>query len=93
MAVLESQPNELNTCSSATPYGCKDRKMLPGYYMPVRQYHRDGSGNFDIVTKFILHRMSTECRYDKSTTDPRCGACKHRHTAEQYDKMIRKEGK
>jgi hypothetical protein len=67
--------------------------MLPGYYMPVRQYYRDGSGDFQIVTKFIPHKMSTDCRFDKAMSDPRCAGCTHRHNAEKYDQMIREKGK
>lgn len=93
MAVLESESNALNTCSSTRPYGCKDRKIRPGYFMPVRRYDRDGSGDFQMVTKFIPHRMSAGCRYDKAMADPRCCDCKHRKVAGDYDHYVRNEGK
>ena len=92
MAVIESQSNALNTCFSTRPYGCSNRKMQPGYYMPVRRYDRE-TGDFEVDTKFIEHAMSTECRYDKSLTDQRCQFCDHRGSGERYDQMIRSKGK
>lgn len=35
------------------------------------------------------YRMSSECRYDLSVTDPSCSECKHRGSGEDYSHMIR----
>ena len=37
----------------------------------------------------IPNRMSTECRYDLSLSDPCCTDCKHRGSGEEYDKSVR----
>ena len=90
MPVLESQPNELNTTSTATPYGCRDRVIKGGYYMDSRVYSENGT--FATVQKFIPHTMSTECRYSSSLTDTRCATCKHKGSGEDYDLDIRLRG-
>lgn len=72
------QPHHLTVRSSATPYGCKDRKYSPGYYAPQRETLPDG--NFRMTTRYLLHKMSVGCRYDQSFSDPRCEGCKHRAT-------------
>jgi hypothetical protein len=58
-----------------THYGCYNREIEKGYYAPARLYRANGS--FVMCAKYILHRMSTDCKYDKSATDPRCAGCKH----------------
>jgi hypothetical protein len=91
MAVLESQSNALNTCSSTRPYGCSGRVFKDGYYLRVREYLTDGT--YAYQNKFIEHTMSKECRYDHSLTDQRCQFCNHRGSGERYDQMIRSKGK
>lgn len=54
-------------------YGCKDHIMSAGYYAPDRVYRPDGT--FYIIQTFIPHVMTTDCRYDLRTTDPRCSGC------------------
>ena len=71
-------PHSITVRSSATPYGCKDRKYSPGYYAPQRETLPDG--NFRMTTRYLLHKMSVGCRYDQSFSDPRCEGCKHRAT-------------
>lgn len=90
MAVLESSPNALNTTSSATPYGCKDRVMRDGYFLQVRDYAPDGT--YIMLDKFVRHTMSKVCRYDHSLTDIRCTDCAHRGSGEAYDAMVRARG-
>jgi len=90
MAVLESTPNALNTLTSTTPYGCKNREMRDGYFAPARRYFPDGS--FEMTSKYIHHSMSKECRYDRSLTDVRCAGCEHRGSGEAYNAMVRTKG-
>lgn len=61
--------------SHTKPYGCHNREIAAGYFAPQRRFFPDGS--FDVISKFISHRMSRDCRYDLRTTDPRCESCKH----------------
>lgn len=57
------------------PYACQNRVIKNGYWATTRVFRSDGS--FEHASKYILHRMSTDCKYDKSATDPRCAGCKH----------------
>lgn len=56
-------------------YGCHNRTVSDGYCVKIRRYKCDGT--YDMVDKFIAHRMTTDCRYDKSKQDVRCGNCKN----------------
>ena len=91
MAVIESQSNALNTCFSTRPYGCSNMVYADGYHLQVREYA--GDGTYQMVSKFIEHVMSKECRYSESLTDQRCQFCDHRGSGERYDQMIRSKGK
>lgn len=42
-----------------------------------REYEERGHIVRVPVYQLVPHRMSTECQYDKGTTDPRCAGCKH----------------
>lgn len=64
--------------------------------------HRYGCFNFDGRKQTVVslmsgnswpYRMSNECRYDMSLTDPNCTGCKHRGSGEDYDRMVREIGK
>ncbi len=48
---------------------------------------------FTFNWRLVEHRMSTECRYDKSLSDLKCEGCKHRGSGEAYDLRVRTEGK
>lgn len=67
------------------PYGCHNQPRpvagavthlaQSGYEEPVDE----NWGWFSRKPRYveIHHTMSTDCRYDKSTTDPRCAGCQH----------------
>ena len=86
MPVLDTPVHPLVKRDKDAPYGCKDREMSKGYWVKERWYYEDG--RYALRDLFIPHRMSTECRYDKSTTDPRCATCKHRGVGEEYAKKL-----
>jgi hypothetical protein len=55
-------------------YGCWGKgKQSVGYYAKDRAYR--GNGTFSEQLVFIHHVMTTDCRYDLHTTDPRCTDC------------------
>lgn len=64
------------------PYGCHNGDRTSAGYI----------GSPWGTPKFIVHAMSTECRYDMSMTDPRCENCKHRGSGETYAKMVTENG-
>lgn len=93
MPGLDYEVHELVRSKAGDTYGCWNRRHLAdGYYAPSRQYSPHGSGNFTMVKTYIPHRMSTECRYDMSLTDPKCAECIHVGSGEEYAAMIRKLG-
>ena len=91
MPVLDSNPHDLTKLTEATPYGCKDREHKRFYALHQREYSEDGY-TYTMVNTIVDHRMSRECRYDRSLTDPRCRTCKHRGSGEDYDRKIREQG-
>lgn len=55
-------------------YGCHNKKRNPGFYVQVRsEFSVDGNTH---KWRYIENSMSTDCRYDKSSDDPRCAGCK-----------------
>lgn len=40
-----------------------------------------------------INRMSRECRFDMSLSDPNCSGCAHRGSGEDYDAKVRGNGK
>lgn len=58
-------------------YGCwnGDREFL-GYTAPNRQLDLV-TGEFVLYALWIDHKMSRDCRFDMSDTDPNCRGCKH----------------
>lgn len=52
-------------------YGCNNLKRERGTYL-----FREFVGG-SIAVKFIQNRMSLDCQYDSSETDPACEDCKH----------------
>lgn len=75
-AAVENAPSAQTVRASDEPYGCKDRVYSPGYYAPSRVALPDG--NFKLTTKYLLHKMSVGCMYDRSHIDKRCEGCCHR---------------
>lgn len=95
MAVLDHKVHEKVKIDQGKPYGCHngDRRMQ-GYYAPNRMAGSDGyKPMFRYEAVRIEHRMSKECRYDMSLTDPRCDGCNHRGSGERYNEMVRSKGK
>lgn len=82
MAVVDHPVHPKTAHVPGTPYGCHNRRMAKGYWVHQRHYYPDGKYLMQQV--FIEHRMSTECRYDKSLTDARCARCKHKGKGEAY---------
>lgn len=70
-------------------YGCWNRKPLADAYMAPQRFAKPDESDFvirnftcsntdfEIGTVFVLHKMSTDCKYDMSDTDPNCKGCKH----------------
>ena len=91
MAVLDHPVHEKVRIGNDHRYGCWNRVgHNDGYYAPTRRYFPDGS--FDMVTIFIPHHMSRDCRFDMSLQDPSCQGCQHRGLGELYDSNIRRHG-
>ena len=64
-------------------YGCWNHQRAEGYWASTWSWHGKA---------FIAHRMSLECRYDMSITDPNCTDCKHRGSGEAYAQSVREHG-
>ena len=91
MPVLDSNPHEITKRTEATPYGCVTRVFRDSYPLKVRDYTIDGN-SYEMFDKQVVHKMSRECRYDKSLTDPRCRTCLQRGLGEEYSRKIREQG-
>lgn len=72
-------------------YGCHNRPSFSvGYW--ARDTVLGPLGRLRTVQKWIIHRMSNECRYDMSLKDSSCTNCKHRGSGEEYARRIREIG-
>lgn len=92
MPVLDHEVHPSVKVGPAHRYGCWNRNgHAPGYFAPRRRFFSNGS--FEMGCVFVPDRMSQECRYDMSLTDPNCTDCKHRGSGENYDRMIRGGGR
>lgn len=81
MPVLDHPVHEKVKIGKDFRYGCFNKKPRDSYLF------REFVGGH-IEVKFIEHRMSKECRYDMSLTDPACEGCKERGTGEEYARSI-----
>lgn len=90
MPVEHHESHEITKRASDAPYGCANRTMASGYWIKVRFYKQDG--RYQMVDKYIQHRMSTECRYTAAMKDARCGGCRERETAPDYLKGMMERG-
>jgi len=91
MAVLTHEVHEKVKIDINKPYGCHGfGNRYKGYLVQERSYRNDGT--YVLRDKFIEYRMSHECRYDMSLTDPRCENCKNRGSGEAYNEMVRSKG-
>jgi hypothetical protein len=91
MPGLEHAVSEMTKRTDADPYGCANKPRKSGYYATKRVYFRDG--RYALMTTWVEDRMSQECRYDASLTDPRCTTCEKRGSGEKYSEMIRSKGR
>lgn len=91
MAVLTHEVHEKVRIEHNKPYGCNGfDKRSHGYWVQERSYRRDGT--YVLRDKFMEYRMSHECRYDMSLSDPRCENCENRGSGEAYSEMVRAQG-
>lgn len=88
---VEDHPVHPSTMRGADArYGCHDRpEYVSGYMSPDGLWPSGCSTHQHIKMRFVPHVMSTSCRYDMSLSDPKCHACKHRGSGDEYDRKIR----
>ena len=84
--------------SDADPYGCANKSRSPGHWAKAgiaiknkKELHLGEIGIYRMT--YVEDRMSIECRYDQSLSDPRCGTCRKRGDGEKYDFEIRSKGR
>lgn len=68
--------------SAIAVYGCHDKPREIEPYFAQDGFHPAADnldGTFYRAARFVQvpHVMSTDCRYDKAATDPRCASCKN----------------
>lgn len=90
LPVLKTNPHELTVRIGTKLYGCSNRVFAAGYHVPQRCYSPDGS--FEMVTTFIRHTMSTECRQENTLTDIRCNECRERGLGDAYVNSVKNNG-
>jgi len=86
--VIEHPVHESGIRLSDARYGCFNRKSFQSKYVVMDR---------DVYTlesklRILDFRMSTDCRYDKSLSDPKCFGCKHKGSGEAYDRSVREGG-
>ena len=69
--------------SESHRYGCFDRLPSKKWLRVQDGWWHDGR---DLVGKseMIPHRLSTDCRYDRSLSDGACAGCCHAGSGERY---------
>lgn len=84
MPVLDHPTHESTRIGQDHRYGCHNRPR-------VRKTYPAKAGSYPYATYWIdvANRMSVECRYDMSLTDPCCTDCKWRGSGESYNQQIR----
>jgi hypothetical protein len=75
----------MSAITANKPYGCHNQprpvagtnthQAQAGWSKTIRDDR--GNPHRHPIMMDIEHVMSTDCRYDASTTDPRCSGCKH----------------
>lgn len=70
MPVIDHATHAHTVLEDGRPYGCHDKVFARSYL------HAN--------MRLVEHRMSKECRYDKSLSDGRCAGCKHAGSGERY---------
>ncbi len=80
MPVLDHPVHPSTMTGPEHRYGCWNREAFKSEYV-----HQSC-----IAYTTVKDRMSRECRYDLSLTDPACTDCKHRGDGEAYDASVRR---
>lgn len=81
MPVLDHPTHEATRIGADHRYGCHSRQR------PIAGQTVTGAAAYG--ARQWPHRMSTECRYDLSLSDPSCTGCPHRGSGEDYDRAVR----
>lgn len=90
MPVIEHEVHDKVKSTGKEPYLCKNKNIQPYYYVSTRDYMYGLT--YRMIHTLVHHRMSKECRYDKSLSDARCDDCIHRGSGEDYAEMVRSNG-
>lgn len=91
MPVLDHPPHEKTI--GGERYGCHNRPPFSDGYFSRNGYEPSHDLSVFVRFDFIPHTMSTECRYDRSLSDPKCAECKHAGSGEDYAERISANGK
>lgn len=80
MPVIDHETHELTKRTKGHVYGCHN-KPRPVQDTPVQHSKAYGGSH--------PYRMSVECRFDMSLSDPHCTGCKWRGSGEDYSNSVR----
>lgn len=86
MPAINHPVHPATTHQGDKPYGCSNNVFSDGYWVNQRRYFPDGQ--YVMQPSFVVHKMSTGCRYDGSLADKRCAECNHRGSGEDYVKQV-----
>ena len=75
MPVIEHPVHEHGIRDAEHRYGCFNRP-------PMREWVEASLSTFNAA--HWPHRMSRECRYDRSLSDSACAGCRHAGSGERY---------
>ena len=97
MPVLTHEIHPSTVMPANYRHGCFNREVKDGYaaqngYAEIRVID-DDTAYAQVKLCWVPHRLSTECRFDHSLTDPACAGCKWQGSGEAYSATIRGEGK
>lgn len=83
MPVVEHEVHQHGIRDAEHRYGCWDRLSFKNWFRAQDGWWHDGS---ELVGKsaMVPHRLSTDCRYDRSLSDPACRGCRHAGSGERY---------
>lgn len=79
MPVLDHPVHEAVRINDGHRYGCHNRRPFQSVVFGAEAYG----------LQFWPFKMSDECRFDRSLSDPACVGCHHQGTGEAYDKAVR----
>ncbi len=87
---VEDHPVHPHTIGSERYEACQRKVRTDGYWARNGSHKTAPPADTWI---FVQDKMSVECRYDMSLTDPKCSGCSQQGSGEKYDEMVRKAGK